>query len=95
VPEFDFIVVGSGPGGAVVANRLAVEFPNKTVVIIEAGQEAPVNVVPPANFPFGLKNEATRAYHANASPRYGNAFIQGIKCDVGKDLFKQNILKII
>lgn len=84
VPEFDFIVVGSGPGGSVVANRLAMEFPTKTVVVVEAGGEAPVNVESPGMFPFNLKTEGMQAYHANKSPRYGNSFINGIKLDVGK-----------
>lgn len=53
MPEFDFIVVGSGPGGSVVANRLALAFPQRTVVLVEAGPEASVNVVAPGMFPFG------------------------------------------
>lgn len=90
MPEFDFLVIGSGPGGAVVASRLAIEFPQKTVVIIEAGPEAPVNVVAPGMFPFGLKIEGTTVYYANKSPNYGNGFQNGMKSDVGKflEIFK-------
>lgn len=83
MPKFDFIVVGSGPGGSVVANRLALKYPTKTVVLVEAGGEAPVNVVAPGMFPFGMKINGTQAYHADESPNYGNAFINGVKCDVG------------
>jgi choline dehydrogenase len=34
--EFDYVIVGSGPGGSVMANRLT-EIPGVSVAIIEAG----------------------------------------------------------
>ncbi|KAJ0382910.1 hypothetical protein COL922a_011563 [Colletotrichum nupharicola] len=35
--DFDFVIVGDGTAGCVIASRLAEELPNKRIIVIEAG----------------------------------------------------------
>ncbi|PJF27724.1 MAG: glucose-methanol-choline oxidoreductase, partial [Phototrophicales bacterium] len=66
--EFDFIVVGAGAGGAVVANRLS-ENPDSTVLLLEAGQpNIPENVRIPAAWPTLLGSDVDWAYFTVPQP---------------------------
>jgi choline dehydrogenase-like flavoprotein len=55
---FDYVIVGGGPAGLVLANRLSAANPSVTVAVIEAGDSAfnnpNVTYVPKSIFEYGL-----------------------------------------
>ena len=57
--DFDFVIIGSGAGGAVVANRVS-ENPRHSVLLIEAGGKDlnPIHLVP-KGFYFTMNNPRT------------------------------------
>ena len=62
--EFDYVIVGSGPGGSVTANRLT-ENPDVSVAIIEAGNWAEDTVGNLTNVPGYSGVFAVKAADAN------------------------------
>jgi choline dehydrogenase-like flavoprotein len=61
--EYDFIIVGGGTSGLVVATRLT-EDPNTHVLVLEAGEEhsADPRVITPALWPALLGTDLDWAY---------------------------------
>lgn len=61
--EYDFVVIGAGPGGTVVANRLSEQF-NWTILVLEAGQEESVYTDIPAAAEFLASTDYNWGYTA-------------------------------
>jgi choline dehydrogenase-like flavoprotein len=75
--EYDFIVVGSGPAGCVLANRLT-ENPNWNVLLIEAGTLEGVLENVPLFAPYMFLGRYNWGYNAERQPYscLGRTFIE-------------------
>jgi choline dehydrogenase len=71
MPGFDYIVVGAGSAGAVVASRLS-ESPDVRVLLLEAGgSHRSLSVQVPAAFPQQFKTKRDWEYYTDPEPYLG------------------------
>lgn len=67
--EYDFVIVGSGPAGCVLANRLS-ENPAWKVLLLEAGKPENIFHYIPATATFLLGTESNWGYTAEKSDAF-------------------------
>jgi len=71
-PEYDYIVVGSGSGGAVVAGRLAAETGARVLVLEAGGTDQVAAVQNPALWPTNIRSERDWGHSAIAAASVNN-----------------------
>ena len=71
-PEYDYIVIGSGSGGSVVAGRLAAETDARVLVLEAGGTDQVEAVLNPGMWPANIRSERDWKYSASPSPAVNN-----------------------
>ncbi|KAG5671488.1 hypothetical protein PVAND_001682 [Polypedilum vanderplanki] len=83
---FDYVIIGSGHSGAILAYRLALAQPDKTVLLIEAGGDPLAQSVSPRLASFSSNSAASFDYNAVHNPNASLAYENGARLTRGKSL---------
>ncbi|XP_055678444.1 glucose dehydrogenase [FAD, quinone]-like [Lutzomyia longipalpis] len=83
--EYDFIIVGAGSAGAVVANRLS-ENANWKILLLEAGGDPPVESEVPGTFIFLQQTNFDWNYRAEISNKASKSIADGSYWPRGRGL---------
>jgi len=70
--QFDYIIIGAGSAGCVLANRLTADGTNKVLLLEAGGKDNKQDVKIPAAFPKLMKTEADYAFHTVPMPSMKN-----------------------
>ena len=58
VEKYDYIIIGSGSAGSIIAYRLSEYFPNKKILLVEAGNnDNNITVKIPAGYGYLFNNK--------------------------------------
>ncbi len=81
--EYDFIIIGSGSAGSVVANRLS-ENKDWKILLLEAGGDPPTETIIPRLWVDLQKTKIDWIYHAEKSENASKSFPNGSFWSRGK-----------
>ena len=70
--EYDYIVIGSGSGGSVVAGRLAAETDARILVLEAGGTDQVPAVINPGMWPSNIRSERDWGHSSSPSPAVNN-----------------------
>jgi len=71
-PEYDYVVIGSGSGGSVVAGRLAAETDARVLVLEAGGTDQVSAVLNPGLWPSNIRSERDWGYASTPSASVNN-----------------------
>ena len=70
--KFDYIIIGAGSAGCVLANRLSADGKHSVLIVEAGGKDKDKNIQIPAAFPNLFKTEVDYGYHTTPQATMNN-----------------------
>ncbi|MEL6252152.1 MAG: choline dehydrogenase [Bacteroidota bacterium] len=69
---FDYVIIGAGSAGSVLANRLSANSANRVLLLEAGGKDSNPNIKIPAGFPKLFKSKEDWTYHTSPQKQLGD-----------------------